>query len=514
MDFKYMIIRASSALLLLSGSLFTACDDDDPDAFISASKQEIEVEYNGLTTSGEMVNFELGTNRPWQATYIEEWIHPTHTQGDRGRTRIFLAIDENNTGKDREGYIVFEGAGSRRTIAVTQKLKVDALMVSPGKVTVVKSGLLETGEKAFVYISTNCDWTIEAAGDSGWITPSKTSGKAGEEDVELTVALNTTGAVRTGTFVVVAGSKRATFTVTQNLEGLKVSETSFAVNKFGFADDANTPLTFTVTAAEAWTATADGWLTLNPASGQPGQTQVTLTVGENNTGGPRSGQVRIVTALTGLEESVSVSQNARDNLFEDDGKSPGYVYYNETFEWCKPFNKDDQVGSNGENSNTLPIYGNDATRKLGKEAFAKSGLEDYNPAGECMYLASDYLKMGRSGNQTGVILPALAEIAEGCCTDVELAFAICPNIGSSHIPDEVTVSVEIVSGPGTVNGSEAGLSDPITPEGRYVWTPVSMKLYGITADTRIAIRSTQQGGQTGYFRWFLDDIKMTKIAAE
>ena len=45
MDFKYIIIRASSALLLLSGPLFTACDDDDPDAFITVSKQEIEVEY-------------------------------------------------------------------------------------------------------------------------------------------------------------------------------------------------------------------------------------------------------------------------------------------------------------------------------------------------------------------------------------------------------------------------------------------------------------------------------------
>ena len=237
MDFKYIIIRASSALLLLSGPLFTACDDDDPDAFITVSKQEIEVEYNGLTANGETVNFDLGSNHAWQATYVEEWIHPTHTEGDRGRTRIFLAIDENDTGKDREGYVIFEGGGSRRTVAVTQKLKIDALMVSPGKLTVVRSGLLETGEKASVYISANSDWTIEPSGDSGWITPSKTSGKAGEEDVELTIAQNTTGAVRTGTFVVVAGSKRATVTVTQNLEGLKVSAASFKVNKFGFADE-------------------------------------------------------------------------------------------------------------------------------------------------------------------------------------------------------------------------------------------------------------------------------------
>ena len=61
MDFKYIIIRASSALLLLSGPLFTACDDDDPDAFITVSKQEIEVEYNGLTANGETVNFDLGS---------------------------------------------------------------------------------------------------------------------------------------------------------------------------------------------------------------------------------------------------------------------------------------------------------------------------------------------------------------------------------------------------------------------------------------------------------------------
>lgn len=77
MDFKYIIIRASSALLLLSGPLFTACDDDDPDAFITVSKQEIEVEYNGLTANGETVNFDLGSNHAWQATYVEEWIHPT-----------------------------------------------------------------------------------------------------------------------------------------------------------------------------------------------------------------------------------------------------------------------------------------------------------------------------------------------------------------------------------------------------------------------------------------------------
>lgn len=374
MDFKYIIIRASSALLLLSGPLFTACDDDDPDAFITVSKQEIEVEYNGLTANGETVNFDLGSNHAWQATYVEEWIHPTHTEGDRGRTRIFLAIDENDTGKDREGYVIFEGGGSRRTVAVTQKLKIDALMVSPGKLTVVRSGLLETGEKASVYISANSDWTIEPSGDSGWITPSKTSGKAGEEDVELTIAQNTTGAVRTGTFVVVAGSKRATVTVTQNLEGLKVSATSFRVNKFGFADEERTPLTFTVTAAEAWTSTADGWLTLSPASGDAGETEVTLTVGENGTGALRSGEVKIVTAQTGLEETVSVSQNAKDNLFEDDGQQVGHVYYNEPFDWAIPLVWTTRWGSMAPNGRVSAYRRTMRLRRLGRNAVSPTSI--------------------------------------------------------------------------------------------------------------------------------------------
>ena len=135
MNFKHMLFRAASALLLVSGLGFAGCDDADPDAFLSVTRQEIEVEYTGLTTEGEMVNFDLGTNRSWRASYVEEWIHLTHTEGDRGRVRIFLSIDENNTGEDRTGFIIFEGdGGTRRTIAVTQKLKVDALSVTPANI--------------------------------------------------------------------------------------------------------------------------------------------------------------------------------------------------------------------------------------------------------------------------------------------------------------------------------------------------------------------------------------------
>ena len=56
-------------------------------------------------------------------------------------------------------------------------------------------------------------------------------------------------------------------------------------------------------------------------------------------------------------------------------------------------------------------------------------------------------------------------------------------------------------------------SEPMTPGEHWEWTPMSVKLYGITGETRVVIRSTQQG-LSGYYRWYLDNVKMTKIAAE
>lgn len=471
MNFKHMLFRAASALLLVSGLGFAGCDDADPDAFLSVTRQEIEVEYTGLTTEGEMVNFDLGTNRSWRASYVEEWIHLTHTEGDRGRVRIFLSIDENNTGEDRTGFIIFEGdGGTRRTIAVTQKLKVDALSVTPAKITVVKSGLLETGEKAAIFISTNCDWEISVADDSKWITPVKTSGAPGDESIDLDIAQNTTDGVRTGTF--------------------------------------------TVTAAEAWTAQSDGWLTPSPASGDAGQTEVTLTVGENTTGAPRNGEVKILTSLTGLETVVRVAQNAKNSLFDDDGKEVGYVYYDEPFDWTSKFKGADCVGEHTQKG-AVNIYTEvNKDQYVVDKAFSDAGLTDFNPDLRTIYACSDYLKMGAGDKQTGIILPALA-IPEGQATDIELTFVAASNIGGDGTgkPDAVTVTVAILEGPGSINGDQGKESEPMTPGEHWEWTPMSVKLYGITGETRVVIRSTQQG-LSGYYRWYLDNVKMTKIAAE
>lgn len=90
-----------------------------------------------------------------------------------------------------------------------------------------------------------------------------------------------------------------------------------------------------------------------------------------------------------------------------------------------------------------------------------------------------------------------------------LGFAGCDDAD----PDAVTVTVAILEGPGSINGDQGKESEPMTPGEHWEWTPMSVKLYGITGETRVVIRSTQQG-LSGYYRWYLDNVKMTKIAAE
>lgn len=512
MKLKEILFRTAT-LLTLCAAGSTGCDESDPEAFLSLSRTEAEVAYDGLSADNrEPIGFELGSNTAWKATHVDAWIHPSHTEGDRGRVRIFLTIDENLTGEDREGFVVFEGAGQRRTFAVVQRLKVEELSVTPRSITVVKSGLLASGEPASVFISANSDWRIDLEEGVDWITPETLSGEPGETAVALKVDQNRTAGNRTGSFTVTAGKLTSKVTVTQNLEGLKVSTAEFTVNRFGFMDDAQTPLTFTVDAAEAWTSEADAWLTLSPASAEAGRTQVTLTVAQNDTGAARQGAIRIVTAMTGMEATIRVDQNNRNTLFEDDGKPVGYLYYSEDFAWTSAFNGTDCVGLHTQNG-AVNIYSKVDGEYQISPLFTEAGLRDLNPSLRTMYACAGYFKMGATNKQTGIVFPAPA-IAEGRSADVELSFVAASNIGGdgTGTPDAVTVSVEILEGPGGVDDITAKVSAPMTPEADWKWTPMRVKLIGITSETRYVIRSTQQNA-SGLFRWYLDDVKLVKTAA-
>lgn len=81
--------------------------------------------------------------------------------------------------------------------------------------------------------------------------------------------------------------------------------------------------------------------------------------------------------------------------------------------------------------------------------------------------------------------------------------------------DPTTIVVEI-KGDGQIAGGQNGsLSELFTPirnidnDKAWQWSKVAVKITGVTKDTQIIIRSSQQNTK-GYYRWFLDNIKVTR----
>ena len=147
------------------------------------------------------------------------------------------------------------------------------------------------------------------------------------------------------------------------------------------------------------------WITCSPTQGLAGNTVMRITATANS-GKPRNGEVILVSAH-GVEETIALSQDGEQGLQPDD-KPVGHVYFQESFDWAHqvallyPNLCQDQVGSvNGSQSKTIPVHGTEFTAV--KAEFEKK-LNDVNPAGNCLYAADGYIKMGRKNNQTGVML--------------------------------------------------------------------------------------------------------------
>ena len=282
-----------------------------------------------------------------------------------------------------------------------------------------------------------------------------------------------------------------------------LTPTEIRVNKTGTID--GVIATFDVTVTGNWTLSANSsWIHVDKTSGNVGKETITLTFNENTTLAERRGIITVTTP-DGLEGEVTIIQTAKSSAYEDDGKAAGFVYLNQNFDWCREFGGMDQVADKTQ-STTIGIYSNEAA----KAAFDNSGIQDLNAAGKCIYLAQHYIKMGKGNYQTGIIIPQIPQLVAGKTTDIDLSFDVAPNIGSGG-PDATTITVEISEGSGSVNNAEAKTSQPIemgiTTDGQ--WAHKSVTLYGVTANTKVTIRSTQQG-LTGYYRWFLDNVKMAK----
>lgn len=492
-------------------ALASCRDEADMDPYFSASEADIELQADGLTSDGQPGEFDLGANQSWKVTSMPEWVSVNHQSGDRGRVTIYVTATKNPTADDRTGYIELELAnGKPEQVSVFQHHVAEQMNVSRKAVSVDILGH-EKGVAPELSVSSNYSWTLTAADDASWIKPSQAQGEAGEATVTINVDANDSKAPRTGQLTFASGHKSITITVSQDATAFEsFTTTEVNLNRAGSGTANGDTPAVSFTAIEPWSVTSiPNWLTATPAEGQAGDATITLKATENTTGADRSGTLTI-TSEHGVEQQIAVTQAASSGK-PLDNQPVGYVYFSEPFDWAHtyalahPDECQDQVGSvNGANSKNKRLDYDETLPPL----FAQKLLV-LNASKNPIYVHDGYIKIGRNNVQGGVILKPLS-IQSGKAANVEVSFDMADNKA-----DKTTIVVEISGDGQIIDGQSGSLSKVFTPISNtdatkaWQWSSGKVKIEGVTSDTQITIRSSQQD-EKGYYRWFLDNIKVTR----
>ena len=501
-------------LLAATTSTFTSCRDEaSVDPYFVASEADIELQYDGLTEKKQPGQFKMGANQDWKLVSKPDWVKLNHESGNRGRQTIYVTAEKNTTGEDREGYLEFVLAnGKPEQVSVFQHRLTEKVSATGLRPNVNILGLDEEGKAPVVHISSNYSWKITVPDTCTWLHPSKTEGEPGDYDITLNIDANGTKATRKAHVTFTAGKLSYNLTVTQDAKVFTTPATIITLSKDGVNTMTGEENIFDINAVEGWTVSSKpAWATCSPMSGNAGDTRMTVTATANSTGAAREGDIILISAH-GVEKVLKLKQENKLKLIPDN-KPVGYVYFSEPFDWAHTFALanptvcQDQVASvGGQNNKTTGIYGNtDCMTNFSQK------LIDFNTGGHCIYVADGYLKLGRKNNQGGVTIKDNLDIEDGKKANVIVSFDIADNWD-----DETTVVLEI-SGDGTiVDGQSATLSKIFAPikntdsSKPWQWTRNhQVKIEGATANTKITIRSSQKG-ISGYYRWFLDNIKVTR----
>ena len=501
-------------LLAATTSTFTSCrDETSVDPYFVASEADIELQYDGLTEKKQPGQFKMGANQDWKLVSKPDWVKLNHESGNRGRQTIYVTAEKNTTGEDREGYLEFVLAnGKPEQVSVFQHRLTEKVTATGLRPNVNILGLDEEGKAPVVHISSNYSWKITVPDTCTWLHPSKTEGEPGDYDITLNIDANGTKATRKAHVTFTTGKLSYNLTVTQDAKVFTTPATIITLSKDGVNTMTGEENIFDINAVESWTVSSKpAWATCSPMSGNAGDTRMTVTATANSTGAAREGDIILISAH-GVEKVLKLKQENKLKLIPDN-KPVGYVYFSEPFDWAHTFALanptvcQDQVASvGGQNNKTTGIYGNtDCMTNFSQK------LIDFNTGGHCIYVADGYLKLGRKNNQGGVTIKDNLDIEDGKKANVIVSFDIADNWD-----DETTIVLEI-SGDGTiVDGQSATLSKIFAPikntdsSKPWQWTRNhQVKIEGATANTKITIRSSQKG-ISGYYRWFLDNIKVTR----
>ena len=254
-------------------------------------------------------------------------------------------------------------------------------------------------------------------------------------------------------------------------------------------------------------------------------TEYTVSYEANESADPRTGTIRFFNEKEKVESILTLVQSGK----EPEPEYPEGVYFQDDFEWLAPYIKAWVEANPGDAEKLDPVSSNLAshsqpniwnvaalTSSVGAE-LEKRGYTDLNKSAKTLYMQKNYFKMGASNKHTGLQLPAIKFGTTP--VDADLSFDWCAHMTGAGAIDKVTITVEIVEGPGKFSDTGTKLSAEIATAqeaNQLAWQHAKVKLVGVTDDTRIQIHPTHynDGAGASQQRWHLDNIKVAEPAVE
>ncbi|HEY9543654.1 BACON domain-containing protein [Prevotella sp.] len=291
------------------------------------------------------------------------------------------------------------------------------------------------------------------------------------------------------------------------LPRLQVSQARYEVTLPGTLKDRSIP-EMRVIANKGYQISSDQpWLKVDKTEGI-GFTDVKILCDSNLTETVREGNLTVNSH--GLSENIHVTQT----LFDPGKVTVMRTFYEDNFDWTLPIA--------AENGLKDPIGANNGYTRMSitdskvLEAWKACGLTDWylatvNSSGVCkISIQMGYIHFNSNSNfNTGIILPPIEGTQNNSETvNATLSFRLCPD---SSTPDYVPAVVEIIAGPGSLAADkDQPMSDIVVPKFVKQWENYSFNLYGITADTKIAIHTVAPNTQK-YCRWYIDDLLLKEF---
>jgi C1A family cysteine protease len=244
----------------------------------------------------------------WRVSSGAAWLSVPAPNGSKSQS-ITVKAAANTSTSAREATLTVAGCDQSDVITVRQAARATAISLNPGSWAAAPNGgsttLTVTTNQPEIQVSYSADWllrTVNAAPQGSY--------------VNLTAAPNP-GSSRSVTVTVTAGSRSATFRVTQAAGTLELSPASWSAAK-----DGDSRAVRVTTNLGTWAAAPGAdWITVAPSQGATGES---FTVSaQPNPGAARKGEVTVTVGA--IAKVLTVSQAAATLTSSPGSWSPGYA---------------------------------------------------------------------------------------------------------------------------------------------------------------------------------------------